>query len=279
MSINRRDIFLFPLFLVVLVVSLTPIIFSSDTYNEISTDWRFYSGTGSSSGPIFFSEAFTSTIITQSGGLVRFTDFNMGSSWSAIGFSMDTSSANVTVVEVLENRVTLNCNAPSGLSSLQFYGGGKGVPASITGALNWTYQSGTDIVQTFQNHTSPVEIVISYGAGGEPWEIDIQVVNSSGLGIEDATVTLVNATDTIFSVSTDSNGDIAQQSVNSGNYTLAVTKDGYLTDEHDYEITIDENWVIRLFEIGDLNTSGSGANVIILLVGLTLLPFIVKLVR
>jgi len=121
----------------------------------------------------------------------------------------------------------------------------------------------TDVTRTLNTYDSLLEanytitvlnmnstsLTLVWGAGTTSHTFDLRVVNSSGLGIEDCTVTLTNTTDTIFSVDTNSTGFIAQQSVDSGNYTLTITKDGYITYEHDYEINANIYWIIKLFTI------------------------------
>lgn len=163
---RKRGILL--IFTFVTIIHLfAPLILAGVTSWDVSTDWRFYSGSTSDSGPIFFSDAFTCTSITQSGSLVRFAGFNMDYSWGSIGFSCDTSTANMTIQTVNSTTIEYRANAPSGVSSSQIYTGGKGGPSSVTGVLNWTYANATDIILTYQNHTSPVDVVITFDADAD----------------------------------------------------------------------------------------------------------------
>ena len=92
-----------------------------------------------------------------------------------------------------------------------------------------------------------LSLVITVGTSPPPSgnTFDLQVITSDGVGIENANVRLYNASD-LFSVNTNSTGQIVQQIFDSGNYTLTILRTGYLLYNHTYSWTTSVNLVVAL---------------------------------
>lgn len=161
------------IFIVVTMIHLfVPLSLAGVSYWDVDSSWRFFSGDPSSYGPIYFSNDFTFSNRTITDDLVRFTDFNMGTLWADIGFSCDTSTANITVTGIDSSEVRYTVNAPSStVSTTKIYVGAKGSPAEVLNVRNWNYTSGTGIVTAQVLHSSPANVVLRWtgssgGTGG-----------------------------------------------------------------------------------------------------------------
>lgn len=139
---------------------LAPITMGGLTSWDVDTSWGFRSGNATHSGSVLFSDNFTATSIQLTGGLVQLTDFNMGSLWSSLGFSMDTPSSNMTVEAVSQNSIKYEANAAPGFSISQIDVGSRGEPDVISGVYNYSYAAG--IVTAWHNHTSPVMVFLNW---------------------------------------------------------------------------------------------------------------------
>jgi len=120
-------------------------------------------------------------------------------------------------------------------------------PANGTITINtWNMVNETTYNITTLDMNS-LSLVITVGTSPPPSgnTFDLQVITSDGVGIENANVRLYNASD-LFSVNTNSTGQIAQQTFDSGNYTLTILRTGYLLYNHTYSWTTSVNLVVAL---------------------------------
>jgi len=92
---------------------------------------------------------------------------------------------------------------------------------------------------------------------------DLQVITSDGVGIQNANVRFYNASGDLFSVNTNSTGQIAQQTFDSGNYTLTIMRTGYTLYNHTYSWTTSVNLVVAL----TLETELAGLGVLPIFLG------------
>jgi len=95
---------------------------------------------------------------------IRFLEFNFnGTVYTEVGFACDTANAIMNVTSVTPTQVIYTVTAPTGGSSqTRVYAPGKGVPVSVSGCMNWLYDSGNSIITIIAEHTSPVNIIISW---------------------------------------------------------------------------------------------------------------------
>lgn len=157
-SMKGRTLF-YPLILFILIIRFSPITISAPAYWTVSPGWSFYSGTGATSGPVTFSSEFTTTQIDISGGLVTFSDFDMGTPWNSIGFSSP-ASATLEIQEVNVNTINVNATPTGGAKTFSVYVGNKGRPFTVTGSSSWAYSDITKIV-SFDTAVSKL-IVLSW---------------------------------------------------------------------------------------------------------------------
>jgi hypothetical protein len=127
------------------------------TYWDVSTDWSFYSGTGSNSGPVTFASPFTTTQIQIDGSLVTFSNFNMGTSWAAIGFHAP-QGATMEVTQVTSDEVVYDINPGSGTKKWSLYVASKGGPNSVTGGVSWTYYNGNQTLAVECNYADTISV-------------------------------------------------------------------------------------------------------------------------
>jgi len=138
-----------------LVISLQPMALTGSTYWDVSTGWSFYSGTGSNSGPVTFSTPFTTTQIQIDGGLVTFSNFNMGTSWASIGFHAP-QGATMDVTQVTSDQVVYDINPGSGMKKWSLYVASKGSPNTVTGGVSWTYYTGNQTLAVECNYADTI---------------------------------------------------------------------------------------------------------------------------
>jgi len=113
-----------------------------------------------------------------------------------------------------------------------------------------------------------LSLVITVGTSPPPSgnTVDMRVLaNSTGAPLVNVYVRLYNASGNVFGVYTNSTGYIVQQNIEAGNYTLELTKEGYITYIHDYGINTNIYWVIRLFTLEDGTVIQNSFNIELLL--------------
>ena len=81
---------------------------------------------------------------------------------------------------------------------------------------------------------------------GAPVVLNLHVVNSEGTGIENANVYMRNASGLQVNVATNSTGYIAEQTFDSGNYTLTIRGGGYTTYNHTYSWTDSYSLIVAM---------------------------------
>ena len=128
-----------------LILSYQPMAYTGLTYWDVSTDWKFYSGTALNSGPVTFTAPFTTTNINPDGSLVKFQSFNMGDHWAEIGFKAPIN-ASMLVTYVGSSEAHFVAQPVGGLRTFELYAPNKGIPANVSGGVSWSYSSGNDIV-------------------------------------------------------------------------------------------------------------------------------------
>jgi len=138
-------------------------------------------------------------------------------------------------------------------------------PANGTITLN-TYSSvneTTYIITTLDMNS--LSLVITVGTSPPPSgnTFDLQVITSDGVGIQNANVRLYNSSGDLFSVNTNSTGQITQQTFDSGNYTLTILREGYTTYNHTYSWTTDVELIVALTVDAEL----AGMGILPLLLG------------
>lgn len=147
-----------------LIVALQPMAFTGISSWDVAAGWRFYSGTTSNSGPVTFNSAITATQIQLAGGLVMFTNFNMGTTWSSLGFHTP-QGATMEVQSVSTNRITCDVNPGSGLKTWNIYVGSKELPESVTGADYWDYWAPTQTVSVSSDNVATISLSWPSSAG------------------------------------------------------------------------------------------------------------------
>jgi hypothetical protein len=116
----------------------------------------------------------------------------------------------------------------------------------VTRTLN-TYTSVNEATYTITVlNMNGSSLVMVWGAGTVGHTFDLRVIMLNGSGIDGVTVLCENATTTAFNVQTNSTGYIAQQTIESDNYTFTLTRLGYITVEFESEITNNTDWVIYM---------------------------------
>jgi len=145
-------------FIVVTIIHLfVPLSLAGVSSWDVDSSWRFFSGTASNSGPITFSSSFTTTQIQITGGLVMFTNFDMGTTWNSLGFHTP-QGATMQVQSVTSNTIACNVNPGTGLKTWKIYVGSKELPVSVTGADYWDYWDPTKTVSISSDNTASVTI-------------------------------------------------------------------------------------------------------------------------
>ena len=136
----NRKLHVFTLLIFCVAIQILPTIRSGTTFWDIAPTWSFYSTT--TGGPITFSTDFIATQIQFLSNLVIFDNFNMGTTWTELGFHCPTG-ATLQVDSVATDQIDLTTTIPGAYSTYRVYVGGKGAPTSVSGANSWTYGSGT----------------------------------------------------------------------------------------------------------------------------------------
>jgi len=173
--INRKTSVLLLLFACI-VIALQPMALTATTYWDVSTDWSFYSGTGSNSGPVTFGSPFTTTQIQIDGGLVTFSYFNMGTLWTSIGFHAP-QGATMDVTQVTTDEVIYDIDPGSGMKKWSLYVASKGAPNTVTGGVSWTYYTGNQTLAVECNYADT--ITASWAAAVIPPIVNIPSGGSS----------------------------------------------------------------------------------------------------
>jgi len=126
----------------------------------------------SGGGTINFASDFTAALMDfdLSQDLIRFLEFSFGgTTYSQVGFACDTPGAVMNVTSVTHSLLEYTVTAPTGTTShTRIYAPGKGIPESVSGAQNWLYDTGSAIITVTAEHTSPVEIAISWASVSPP---------------------------------------------------------------------------------------------------------------
>jgi len=123
----------------------------------------------------------------------------------------------------------------------------------------------TYIITTLDMNSLSLTITVGSSPPPSGYTFDLQVITNDGTGIENVNVRLYNASGDVFNVNTNSSGQIAQQTYDSGDYTLIITRDGYITYSHTYQFLSNLNWVLKLFTIEEGAVIQNSFNVELLL--------------
>lgn len=235
---------------------LTPLSMGGVLSWDVHQSWRFFSGNTSSTGPIYFANNFTATRIQITGGLVEFSGFNMGDSWGDFGISCVDAMANITVESVTPANLSLRyvLDAPAGMNRA-FIKGGRGVaPSVVTGAFNYTYNAGTDIIDLFHNNTSPVTVRITFPSS---FLLTVHLVSDIAAGLEGGYITVWNGTGTIYLDITNSTGYTSAHDLDVGDYSVLAEREFHnprlvsvaLTANNILEIVLSTNGGLMVFNI------------------------------
>ena len=153
---RKRNIFVF--FIVVTLVSLSPMSIAGTTLWDISANVFFR---GSGGGPISLNAAGTASQIRIVDGVVEFTSLVIGAnSISLVGFNAS-SNANVTIVAFGTDRITYNIDANNGVTTTTIV---KAPPdttvSSATGADSFSFDGATDLATVTEVHGATTKQII-----------------------------------------------------------------------------------------------------------------------
>jgi hypothetical protein len=140
--INKK-LHTFLMFLGVVSIYFFAPLYGALNYNTYGTGITYYAGPSATYGPITFQSQFTATQLYWASNQLRFTNFNMGSLWSGIGFSCP-NSGTLEVESVGVETATLNASiigAPP--LTFQMYVGTMGQPTNVSGVSSWSFGAGT----------------------------------------------------------------------------------------------------------------------------------------
>jgi len=149
------------LLILILIIAVfeIPIIFASIQFGN-GIIYRTSGG-----GSILFEKDFYASRCYFSNGLLYFKEFSYDNNgiWPLIGFSCETSSANMTINKVNSKEISYIVNAPTGINSTTYaFVGTKKKPDEVKGALSWNYDKNTETVKVIAEHYSPTLITIEW---------------------------------------------------------------------------------------------------------------------
>jgi len=144
-SRDRRKLHILLLLAFSLVISFQPMGITGTSYYDISPSWSFYSGTGSNSGAINFSDSVIATQIQTGSSLVTFSNLNMGDTWTTLGFHAP-QGGTMEVTSISTDEIKADIDPGAGLKTWNVYVASKGVPVTVTGASSWSYSDPSKIV-------------------------------------------------------------------------------------------------------------------------------------
>jgi len=123
-------------------------------------------------GTIIFASDFNASLMDFDvvNNFIRFLDFNFsGTVYSEIGFACDTANAIMNVTSITPTHIMYTVMAPAGtISQSRVYAPSKGVPESVSGCIGWLYDTSNSIITIITEHTSPVDITISWAPVSPP---------------------------------------------------------------------------------------------------------------
>lgn len=136
MKTNRRKPVFFLFMMMVVIHLFTPLKVGGPTsYFTVKPGVIFKNI--QNGGAITFSADFTTTLINWVDNFIRFSDFDMGTSWEVIGFACP-SGATMQITEASSTQVKATVTTPRS-ATFHIYLGGRGSPTSITGVNSWNY--------------------------------------------------------------------------------------------------------------------------------------------
>jgi len=126
---------------------------------SVSGDNIIYHGVNK--GNIFFDVVYGASVIYFDDGMLML--HNLNGYYGIIGFSCDTSTANMTITKIASDELDYTVNAPTDVTSTtKIYVGSKGRPSDVSGATSWAYNSNLKIVTVNILHYSPSNIVLEW---------------------------------------------------------------------------------------------------------------------
>jgi len=148
-------------FIVISIVSFSPMLFAGTTYWDIQTGVYFRAeATG---GDIDFDAAIVATQIRMVNSIVLFTDVTMGGDYiSLLGMSAS-SNCDMTLLDIENDEITYEVTANAGQTSTTKVK----IPSTkevsqVDGASSWSFASSTNILTVTVIHASTQEIIVYY---------------------------------------------------------------------------------------------------------------------
>lgn len=183
---KKRIKLLLPI-LFLIFISL-PIVFATITFKTTNTIYRTSGG-----GIIQFDKNFYASRLYFKDGLLYIENFNYGSkTWSKIGFSCDSSTANMTIKSVAENSIKYTVNAPDSIqSTTKVFVNDKGRPKTIDGCASWDYNPASKVVDVKILHHSPEDVTITFISYTQIKQSYFDVISSSGIVLITLVITAI----------------------------------------------------------------------------------------